>query len=644
MRRLLCLILLTAIFAPAAVRRIEIAARAPIAAGYERITGRVYFGLNPKLPANRIVRDLEFAPLNAAGEVECAADFEILQPQDASKANGTILFEVSNRGGKGMLGRFDFALGGNDFGDLSVLQQGYTLVWLGWEWDIPAANRNALHFTAPHFRPDALPAAGLVRSEFTPDKSAAAMTLGDRTQDAIPVSKAIALYVRQGTDAAPKQLPATSWALGADGHSVEMHSGFEAGMLYEFVYEGKDPVIAGAGLAAMRDWISFLKFGGNAAGWNGRQDTLKRAIGFGISQSGRLLREFLYDGFNADESGRKVFDGVWADVAGAGRGSFNFRYAQPSRDGWPYLNAFYPTDLFPFTDSDETDAVTHQSGSLLARAHAANVTPKIFFTNDSSEYWGRAASLIHITADGKRDATLSPETRIYFNAAVQHMPRSLPLVKQGTEYLMNPVDHRPIQRALLADMQAWIKDGVAPPPSVYPKLSEGQLTPLAGLKFPAIAGVATPQHPRSARRLDFGAEFETRGIILQEPPKITGVFPVLVPQTDADGIDLGGIRLPEAAVPLATLTGWNLRAAERGASTELAEFYGSAFPFAKAKDARAAAHDPRVSIAERYADREDYAKRVNAAADDLIKRRFVLPQDRDYVIERAMRLWAAVAE
>jgi hypothetical protein len=643
MRCVLCLTLFTTL-APAAVRTIEIAERTPVAAGYERIAGRVHFGLDSKLPANRLVRDLEFAPLNTAGEVECAADFYILQPRDALKANGTILFEVSNRGGKGMLSRFDFARGGNDFGDQWVFAQGYTLVWLGWEWDIPVSNRNALHFTAPHFRPDALPAAGLVRSEFTPAKSATVMTLGDRTQDAIPVSKALALYVRQGTDAPPKQLPSTSWTLGADGHSVEMRSGFEAGMLYEFVYEGKDPVIAGAGLAVIRDWISFLKFGGAVAGWNGRQDTLKRAIGFGISQSGRLLREFLYDGFNADESGREVFDGVWADVAGAGRGSFNFRYAQPSRDGWPYLNAFYPTDLFPFTDSDETDPVTHRTGSLLERARAAQAAPKIFFTNDSSEYWGRAAALIHITPDGKRDAAISPDTRIYFNAAVQHMPRSLPLIKQGTQYLMNPVDHRPIQRALLAGLEAWIKDGVAPPPSVYPKISAGQLTPLAGLKFPAIEGVSTPRHPRSARRLDFGPEFETRGIILREPPEVAGAFPVLVPQTDADGIDLGGIRLPEAAVPLATLTGWNLRAPELGASTELVEFYGAAFPFAKTKAARLAAHDPRLSIAERYAGREDYARRVAAAADELIGKRFVLPQDRDFVIQRALRLWDAVAQ
>jgi hypothetical protein len=644
MHRILCLFILAS-QAPAAVRSVEITARTPIVAGYERITGRVHFGLNPKLAANRIVRDLEFGPLDDAGEVVCSADFEILRPQDASKGNGTLLFEVSNRGGKGMLSRFDFARGADDFGDQWVLQQGYTLVWLGWEWDIPASNRNALHFTAPHFRPDALPAAGLVRSEFRPDKSATVMTLGDRTQDAIPVSKALALYVRQGTDSAPKQIPSASWTLGADGRSVEMHGGFEAGMLYEFVYEGKDPVIAGAGLAAMRDWISFLKFGGLATIPAGDLSaSLKRAISFGISQSGRLLREFLYDGFNVDESGRKVFDGVWADVAGAGRGSFNFRFAQPSRDGWPYLNVFYPTDLFPFTDTDETDPVTHRSGSLLAKARAANVMPKIFFTNDSSEYWGRVASLIHITADGSRDAAVSPDTRIYFNAGVQHMPRSLPLVKQGTQYLMNPVDHRPVQRALLADMQAWIKDGMAPPPSVYPRLSEGELTPLAGLKFPVIDGVTTPQHPRSARRLDFGDEFETRGIIRQEPPKVTGVFPVLVPQTDADGIDLGGIRLPEVAVPLATITGWNLRAPERGASDELAEFYGSIFPFAKTKEARLAEHDSRLSIAERYSNREEYLKRVNIAADELIKRRFVLPQDKEFIVDRATHLWDALTQ
>ena len=630
--------------AHAAVRSIEITRRTPVLNGaYERIVGRVHFGMKPSLAANRIVRDLDLAQLDSAGEAESTADFYILQPADPAKGNGTLLFEVSNRGGRGMLSRFTFAHGADDFGDQWVMQQGFTLVWLGWEWDVPRANPAALHFTAPRFRADA-PADGLVRSEFTPEKSGTVMPLGDRNQDAIPVGKPLALYVRSGTEAAPRQIPAANYALAANGRSLEMPGGFEAGMLYEFVYQGKDPVVAGAGLAAVRDFISFLKYGGEAGGWSGPRPSVKLAIGFGISQSGRWLREFLFDGFNADESGRQVFDGVWADVAGAGRGSFNFRYAQPSRDGWPYLNVFYPTDLFPFTDTDETDPVTGKTAGLLDRARAARVQPKLFLTNDSSEYWGRAAALVHVTADGKRDVPLSPETRLYFMAGVQHSPRSLPLVKLGTAYDLNVVDHRPIQRALLADLEAWVKDGVAPPASVYPRIAEGQLTGLAGWHFPALAGVRTPQHPRVARRLDFGPEFASRGVILQEPPKVTGAFPVLVPQVDADGIDLGGVRLPEVSVPLATFTGWNLRAAQRGAPGELAEFYGSTFPLARTKEARAQTHDPRLSIAERYTGRDDYLRRVNRAADELIRQRFLMPQDRDLVVQRAGRLWDALAQ
>lgn len=626
----------------AAVRSVDITERTPVLSGsYERIVGRVRFGLDPKIAANRIVRDLDLAELSAAGEAECTADFYILRPVDPARSNGTVLFEVSNRGGKGMLSRFNFARGATDFGDEWVMKQGFTLVWLGWEWDIPASERNALHFTAPRYRANT-PRDGLVRAEFTPDRSGTTMQLGDRNQDAIPVARAIAMYERGSADAPPREVAASKYSLAPDGRSVEMPGGFEPGRLYEFVYQGKEPVVAGAGLAAVRDFISFLKYGGDVKGWSGPRISANLSIGFGISQSGRWLREFVYDGFNADERGRKVFDGVWADVAGAGRGSFNFRYAQPSRDGWPYLNVFYPTDLFPFTDTDETDPVTGRTAGLLDRARTDHVQPKIFLTNDSSEYWGRAASLIHITADGKHDAPISPDTRIYFIAGVQHFPRSLPFIRQGTQYLINVVDHRPVQRALLAALQAWIKDGVQPPASVYPRIADKHLTGLAGLKFPAIEGVKVPQHPRVARRLDFGPEFESRGVILQEPPRVTGAFPVLVPQVDADGIDLGGIRLPEVSVPLATFTGWNLRAVERGAPGEIAEFYGSTFPLARTEEARAAAHDPRASIARRYANRDEYLKRVPSAADDLIRRRLVLPQDRDFVIERAARLWEAL--
>ena len=455
---------LLAFAAHGAVRGVEIADRSVIlngqtfgsAGAYERIVGKVHFGLNPKLPANQLVRDLAFAAIDPAGEVECTADLYMFKPVDAAKGNGTVLFEVSNRGGKGMLSRFDFARGtADEFGDKWVLQQGYTLVWLGWEWDIPAANPNSLHFSAPHFRPEALPADGLVRSEFVADRTVTSFSLGDRNQDAIPVALAVALYAGDSAGRR-KTIPATKWKLSADGKSVEMPGGFEPGQLYEFVYQGKDPVVAGTGLAAVRDWISFLKFGGADTPLGDVYKAEKRAIGFGISQSGRWLREFVYDGFNADEQGRQVFDGVWADVAGAGRGSFNFRYAQPSRDGWPFLNIFYPTDLFPFTDAIETNPQGGPPDGLLARARAAGVVPKMFLTNNSSEYWGRTAALIHVSADGLEDRSPAPDTRCYFLAGAQHTPGSLPLGKQGTRYLRNPVDHRPVQRALLAAMQSWV--------------------------------------------------------------------------------------------------------------------------------------------------------------------------------------------
>ncbi len=617
MLRFCCVLLLLAPAAGARVRKVEILERSPVAGGYERVVGRVHFGVDPKLAANRIVRDLEYAPVDAAGEVEFTADLFLLRPVDAARSNGTVLFEVSNRGGKGMLNRFDYARSTpdpkapEDFGDRWLLEQGYTLAWLGWEWDIPESARNSMHFEAPHFRRDALPAAGLVRSEFVPDRSTTAMPLADRSLVPIAVAKPLALYVRSAADAPARSIPVGRWQLAADGASVEMASGFEPGRLYEFVYEGKDPVVAGAGMAAIRDWISYVKYD--------EDREVKRAIGFGISQSGRFLREFLYDGFNADEQGRTVFDGVWADVAGAGRGSFNFRYAQPSRDGQPFANIFYPTDVFPFVDT-----------ALLQRARAAHADPKLFLTNNSYEYWGRAAALIHVTPDGKRDAPLSPRTRYYFTAGVQHFPRSLPLVKAGTRYLVNPMDHRPVQRALLAALQAWVRNGAAPPASVYPKIAAGQLTPLADLKFPKIDGVKLPPHPRLARRLDFGPQFAAKGIILKEPPAVSGAWPLLVPQVDADGIDLGGIRLPEVAVPLATVTGWNLRAPGEGGPDEMTSFYGSIFPFSREK------------ILQRYGSREEYLKRAGAAADRLIEDRFVLPQDRGYVLERAARLWDAL--
>jgi hypothetical protein len=649
-------LLVVAASSPGAVRTVHVVERADVLDGrsfarsgpYEKIIARAWFTLDPKLPANRMIRDLNLAVANANGLVEFSADVHILKPRDPSKGNGTILLEVPNRGGKAILNRFCFARASNDptreedFGDKWLLDEGYTLVWVGWQWDVPS--RPGLMRLEPAPLRNDIPTAGLVRSEFIPDHPTKKMPLGDRGHSPIPVGKPIRLLVRDSAASVPVEIPAPKWKLSDDSAQVEMPEGFQPGLLYEFVYEGGSPVVTGLGLAAVRDIVSYLKHGGgdNVSLLNEQSRYLKRSVGFGISQSGRFLRTFLYEGFNADEQGRRVFDGVWADVGGAGRGSFNFRYAQASRDGNPWSNVFYPTDVFPFAGFPEKDPATGRVEGLLDRAAQANVVPKLFLTSSSYEYWGRAAALTHTRPDGLADAPLPPEARSYFFAGAQHFPRSLPLSKAGARHDSNPTDQRPFQRALLHALEFWVKDNVQPPPSVIPRLIKGELTSLDGLNFPHIPGITPPRHPRLARRLDFGPEFLSKGYSTQEPPKVRGSFPLLVPQVDRDGNDLGGVKLPEVAVPLGTFTGWNLRAPGSGAPSQMASFVGSFIAFPRTKAERLRTHDSRLSIEERYADRADYMQRVASVVDALVAQHFVLERDRTYVLERCGLLWDAL--
>ena len=640
----------------AAVRTVHIVDRSDVLEGrsfsksgsYEKIVARVWFTLDPKLPANQLVRDIDLAVTNAEGLVEFSADLYVLKPRDPSKGNGTLLLEVPNRGGKGMVNRFCFARASidpvkdEDFGDKWLLDEGYTLAWVGWQWDVP--NRPGVLRMKPAALRSDVPIAGLVRSEFIPEHLTKRMPLGDRGHVPVPLGKALRLSVRDSAEAASLEIPSAKWKVAENSEEIEMPDGFQAGRLYEFVYEGASPVVTGLGLAAVRDVVSYFKHGGgdDVALLNDQSRYLKRSIGFGISQSGRFLRTLLYEGFNSDEQGRKVFDGVWADVGGAGRGSFNFRYAQASRDGNPWTNVFYPTDVFPFTGFPEKDPVTGREDGLLDRATAANVVPKLFLTTSSYEYWGRAAALTHLRPDGRADAPLPPEVRSYFFSGTQHYPRSLPISKAGARFDSNPTDQRPFQRALLRGLEAWVKDNVQPPLSVIPRLIKGELTPLSELRFPFIPGIVPPRHPRLARRLDFGPEFNSNGYSTQEPPKVRGAFPLLVPQVDRDGNDLGGIKLPEVAVPLGTFTGWNLRAAGTGAPEQMVSFLGSFFAFPRTKADRLKTHDSRASIEERYADRADYMQRVASVVDGLVAQRFLLERDRTYVLERCGLLWDAL--
>lgn len=619
------LILFTAALAQAAVTRVEVTQRTDMPQfNYQQITAKVYFAVDPKLPANKIIVDLDRAPRNAQGMVEFSSDVVVMQPKDPAKSNGTALLEISNRGGKGLVNMFDLA-GRGDPGDPLLYEAGYTLVWVGWEFDVP--DRTGMKLYVPVIKG----ITGPVRSEIMMDRRAMSASLGDRAQIpyAVADQASATMTVRDGVNTARTTIPRDQWNFNADATRVEYPAGFEPGKIYEVVYTGKDPAVIGLGPAAIRDYIAYMKQKGEA----------KRAIGFGTSQSGRFLRKFLYDGFNADEHGKIVFDGLWAHVAGAGRGSFNDRFGQPSRDGHTWMNFFYPTDLFPFTDEPETDGGI--TDSMLARARKDGVVPKIFYTNGSYEYWGRNAGMIHISPDGKKDIPPPPTTRIYYLAGTQHGPNAQPN-RNNTENRANPQDYRFAMRALLASMNSWITDGTAPPQSLIPRINKDQLVTPAALNFPKVPGMKVPAEPSYAWRLDFGPEFRSKGIETIEPPNVGKPFPTLVPQVDRDGNETAGLRLPELAVPLATFTGWNLRDAKIGAPDEIQSMTGSFIPFARTKAEREKTGDPRPSIEERYSGREDYLNKIEAAARNLAAQHLLLDRDIERVKEKAGARWDAV--
>src|SRR5579872_1388098 len=618
-----------------AVLRIEVSERSDVLSGnsfgaagpYERLIGKAYFAVDPANPANRIISDIDKAPRNEKGLVEFSADLYVLKPRDPAHGNGAVLFEVSNRGGKGMLSMYDQAAGSADprtpeqFGDNFLLERGFTLVWLGWQFDVPQ-REGLMRLYAPAARDGGRQITGLMRAEFVPDRRATSHSLADRDHIPYPAlnpnDPKLTLTVRDWREGTRRALPRSEWHI-ADGTRIERAAGFEPGKIYELVYTAADPVLVGLGPTAVRDLISFLKYGGNDATVLGdAHGYMKRAYGFGISQSGRFLRTFLYYGFNRDEQDRRVFDGVLSHVAGAGRGSFNFRFAQPSRDAHPFMNMFYPTDIFPFTDLEETDPETGLSDGLLARATSDKVVPKIFYTNSSYEYWGRSASLIHIAMDGQKDAAIPDTTRIYLLTGGQHGPASFPPPKPHTRNLTNPNDYRWAMRGLLVAMDRWVREGAPPPASQYPRIAQDSLVPLGAVQFPKIPGVTLPTHIQKAYRVDYGPEFRSAGIVTIEPPKVGKAFPILLPQVDGDGNETSGVRMPEIQVPLATYTGWNLRTPDIGAPDEMFSMQGSFFPFAGTKADRELHHDPRPSIEERYSGRAQYLERIQRAASSLV--------------------------
>ena len=633
----MCLSLATA--ATAEVVRIDIISREPFGqpettavGSYERIRGRVVYSLDPAVAANRAIVDLELAVTDERGHVQFYGDIEILAPVDLQQAQPTVLYVVNNRGRR-------------TWGDETFfLSRGYVTVSSGWIAQVPVAG-DLLRLEAPVAvdPDDSIPVVGLVRAELSTDIRTDRLPVGDRNQLAFePVVTSLTeatLTRRLRERDTPISIPRDQWHLnvrydGSDEGSglvdleMVLTGGFEPGAIYELVYEARGSVIQGTGFAAIRDVVSFLKHDRTDVNPLRRPDgapLAERVIGEGRSQSGRAIRMFLYEGFNADEQGRQVFDGVIPTIAGAGTGFFNHRFASPTRTATQHSGHLYPVDIFPFTYGEETDPFTGRTDGLLRRARADGTIPKVMHLDTSSEYWHRGGSLVVTDPLGTRDSVVPPGVRVYVFGGSQHSP-ARDLSERGQQQ-PNPNNYRPLQEALFLAMDRWLTDGREPPPSVHPRFVDGTLVPWQEDKsgWRSLPGVSYPTVIQQPEYLDYGQTFDRHRRIDRHPPGRSGeLYGVRIPRLDVDNNELGVLRLPRIAVPVATYAGWNLRSPAIGAETELLDLTGSVIPFPSTVDERKG--DPRPALTQRYASFQDYRDQYVRAAEQLVAERYLLPE------------------
>jgi Alpha/beta hydrolase domain len=591
---------------------------------YDRIIAHATIAVAPDDPHNTVIVDLDRAPRNAQGMVRAVTDVEILRPTIAANGNRRLFYEVLNRGGKLGLALFnDNPVVVNDLvkaadaGNGFLMNRGYTVVWSGWQGDIaPGAGRMTF---SPPVVPDIT---GLAREDFVFDHTdnPASATLSYPAADLDPAHAKLSVRQRE---ADPRATPA-DLAFSFDGPSkisIKRPQGYDAGAIYEFIYTAKDPKVMGLGFAATRDVVSFLRHEtadatGNANPLAGRID---RAIGFGLSQSGRYLHDYLYLGFNADEAGRTVFEGLMPHISGGKKTFTNYRFSQPGRSPYQHADMLYPGADFPFTYPVITDTLTGKRDGFLARCLAADNCPKIIKSDSEIEFYQQRASLVVTDTEG-RALSMPDNIRMFLLSNLQHfsLANAKPELVKTCAFPTNPLNAGPAVRALLVAMDGWISDGTAPPASRYPSVSDGTLvTPAAeAAGYPQIPGFAYTS--RMARPTLIKSD--------EMPPSKGAAYPVFVPKTDADGRDIAGVHLPTLEAPDATYTGWNLRKAGFGEG-ELCDNNGAMIPFAATREERLKNNDSRLSMAERYPHDGDRGAAVAKAARQLVQDRLLLEED-----------------
>ncbi len=597
---------------------------------YIKITARATIAVDPTDPRNAVIAEIDKAPRNAQGRVEATADVVLLRPADPIRANGTLLVDVPNRGTKLAPQGFDdvaqpAATEANKAADAGIgftQGEGYTMAWIGWQADIPS-QPNQLALKAPALTG----VTGAARDEFLFDHTRTPATATLSWPIADPSS--LAVTVRAKWDA-PREKPVGLAIRATGAQTVEITRpaiGFDAAALYEVTYTARDPIVLGLGFAATRDVTSFLRRNGTDANplAAGGRSTVQRAIGFGVSQSGRFLRDFLYLGFNEDLAGGLIFDGLMPHVAGARRIASNYRFGLNGRNARHPQDPAWQADLFPFTYQTLFDPLSGRRDGLMLRCRLNSTCPRVIQTDSEHEWWASRASLL-VTDLAGNHIDLPRDVRAYMIAGTPHYgePAALMRTVPTMALLVNPMHAGPPLRALLTAMQAWITTGVEPPASRVPMRAHGTLVDAADAVPRNIPGL-----PYTG--IYTGASFTDTAVF---PPKVLGSYPVFVPRADRDGMAIAGIRMLPLAVPRATYTGWNPRAEGYGAGT-LFPLQGAVVPFAATRAEREASSDPRLSVADRYADNAAYVAAVQKAAAQMVGERLLLPQDAERAIELA---------
>lgn len=684
LRRALAALALAAAFATPAdarITRVEITDTAPAFGGatfgttgaYERLRGRAFGEVDPAHPGNAIIQDIALAPRNARGMVEYETEVDILRPTDAARGNGVLLFDVVNRGNRRLLSLYNGAarVDNTDPGDGLLMRRGYTLVFFGWQADLlPGGGRLTMRVPVAR-NADGSPVTGIVRSEivvatgapsvplatgnFTAQGHATYPTASRDNRTAGPDGFLPRLTVRP-READPRvEIPNARWSFAAcpagqaptpSDTEICLEGGFQPGRLYELVYRARDPLVLTLGYAAMRDLPAFMRH--QRSDDAGRPNLLYRegatTLIHGTSQSGRNMRLFVHLGFNRDEAGRRAYDGMLPHVGG-GLAAMNIRFAHPGRAWGEQIDHLYPAYDFPFSYTRVTDPLTGRTQSVLDRCLATDTCPRIIHAATALEVWEGRQSLGFTDPLGTRDLREPANVRTYIMASTQHStgsnihPTAL-AAPTLCENPSNPNTHLHTMRALLVALTDWVQRDRPPPPSAHPRIADGTLVRPDQVRFPSVPGANFRRTTNPLRVLDMGPAYnaaDSTGIIGREPPSEgTREYTLLVPQVDADGNDLGGIRSIGVQVPRATLTGWNYFR-DRFGGGGFCNLQGSAFPFAATRAERERTNDPRPSLEERYPTKDAYVAAVRQAASRLVAQRYLLEEDAAAAIAAAER-------